>query len=384
MSNIKIYFDESGQTGCVLRNKDILNFSTQPTFAVGALVIPSEKEAKTFLAKYQSFKRKFGIQGEIKGNELLTRERNQELKYFIRHILDSSHFYVLLYDKRFYLSTLLLHGLCGFHYQQTLIGHFYEQATMLSFQKDDFFLRYLQYIEKPSKEAFSDYLGFLTKYEYKTLNVEENAVVMMAEKILAEQKEELFFDDFLSFGDYDDPKQTNVINLNAVSELIYGIKTDQGYENHQISYIHDHIIEFEETFKLELHNLGMDFTFEDSKCEELLQIVDNAVSIIRHSYDKTIRNYKNKLAWEEESEWDMKLFASLLKKVSVPHINFTVPLCDWCAALCTGTMFSIDYPKHQRNNMFFNFHYQDNMRGIHESLLDAQRPLTEVLALMKK
>ena len=102
---MKIYFDESGQTGCVLQKDDLLNFRIQPTFALGALIIPTETDEKKMLEKYTAFKRKYGIEGEIKGNELLTRNRNKELEYIIKHIFDDSHFHIIFYDKRFYIST---------------------------------------------------------------------------------------------------------------------------------------------------------------------------------------------------------------------------------------------------------------------------------------
>ena len=137
---MKIYFDESGQTGCVLQKDELLNFRTQPTFAVGALVLPSEAEEKKILGKYRTFKRKYGIEGEIKGSELLTRNRNRELNYIIKHIFDDSHFRIIIYDKRFYLSTLLLIGLIDYEYQNEFPEHFYEQATALSQQKDEFLL----------------------------------------------------------------------------------------------------------------------------------------------------------------------------------------------------------------------------------------------------
>ena len=76
---MKIYFDESGQSGCVLTKKELLNFRTQPTFALGALVIPSAKHEITLCKKYRSFLEKFEIEGEIKGSDLLTRSMNAQL-----------------------------------------------------------------------------------------------------------------------------------------------------------------------------------------------------------------------------------------------------------------------------------------------------------------
>ena len=45
---MKIYFDESGQSGCVLQREDLLNFREQPTFAIGALVVKNEKDEKKY------------------------------------------------------------------------------------------------------------------------------------------------------------------------------------------------------------------------------------------------------------------------------------------------------------------------------------------------
>lgn len=103
---MKIYFDESGQSGCVLQKKDLLNFQKQPTFAVGAVVVPTKKTAKSLVDKYNHFKEIFGIIGEIKGSDLLTKARNNELEYFIKNILNRYHFFVLIYDINSFQSFL--------------------------------------------------------------------------------------------------------------------------------------------------------------------------------------------------------------------------------------------------------------------------------------
>lgn len=381
---MKIYFDESGQSGCVLQKDDLLNFRTQPTFAIGAVVVPTEKDEKILLEKYARFKDKYNIQGEIKGSDLLTRARNCELNYFLKHILNDQYFFAILYDKRFYLSTLMLHGMVRIHYQQTMINHFYEQATFLSLQTDDFFLEYLRYIEFPSAESFHAYLNYIVNFEYRMCDVTENALVIMAKKILETHMEDKFYDDFLSFGWYENPKLTNVINLNALSELIYFIKAELGFGNQSVTYIHDHILEFEDTFVSELKDCGIEVTFADSKQEPLLQVADNVVSILRHAYDRMITTCKAEQQWEESSAWDMKLLASVINKMTTGHIKFTVPLCDWCVALCIRKMFALDYmPKH-RNKMAFSIHYLEIMSELQDSLSQAQKPMGKVLELLKR
>ena len=381
---MKIFFDESGQTGCVLQKNDLLNFRTQPTFALGALILSSEADEKRILGKYTAFKRKYGIDGEIKGSELLTRSRNRELDYIIKHIFDDTHFHINFYDKRFYISTLLLLGLIGFEYQQEMTEHFYHQATFLSKQKDDFFIRYLKYIEKPDIEEYKKYLEFLINYEYEDLGIEENVVYVMAQKIVEEGIEEKCYDDFLSFGWYDNPRITNLINLNALSETIFSLKTIYGKQNREIIFIHDHIEEYEETFVDELSDYGIKVLFEDSQKEELLQIVDNFVSIMRHVYDKMINHYKDKNEWQEDSAWDMKLIAKLITKIGTNNIKFTVPLCDWCAALCTEVMFDISYPSNMRNNMQFNMYYSENMYRIYQTIYQKRLPMDYVINKLKE
>ena len=220
---MKIYFDESGQTGCVLQKEDLLNFREQPTFAIGALVVKNQNDEEKLLNKYKEFKKIFRITKEIKGSDLLTRKHNQELNYIVNNLVDKSHYYILIYDKKFYISTLLLISLLGFEYQQKLPIHFYKQASFLSKQKDDFFVQYLKYIEHPTINDFNAYLKYLIKYHYEYNNLEENAVVDISKKILEEKLESKFFNDFMTFGWYGNSKVANLINLNSLSEFIYFI-----------------------------------------------------------------------------------------------------------------------------------------------------------------
>lgn len=381
---MRVYFDESGQSGCVLQKKDLLNFQKQPTFAIGAVVVPTNKSANMLVKKYADFKDQFGITGEIKGSDLLTRARNEDLEFFIKNILNQYHFFVLLYDKRFYISTLLLLSLVGLEYQHTLPEHFYQQATMLSYQKDDFFIRYLKYIENPGIEAFSEYLKFLIDYKYIYDEGPENAVVTMAEKIIEAGIEDKCYDDFLSFGWYDNPKITNLINLTALSELIYFIKSQFDISNQEISYVHDHIKEFEDTIHVELQDHGINIEFADSKNETMLQIVDNAVSILRHAYDKGIAHIKAKEMWEHQNEWDMELLARVIKKLSTKHISFTIPRSDWAAVLCTEIMFGAKYPKKYRNNIQFNYYYRESLIRIYSSISSANQSMDEIIGLLQK
>ena len=190
---------------------------------------------------------------------------------------------MLLYDKRFYISTLLLISLLGVEYQHLMPEHFYTQATFLSQQEDDFFVEYLKFIQNPSVENLSVYFKFLLDYNYKNNELSQNAVVEMTERIIEEKSEDKWLEDFMTFGWYDNPKVTNFINLTALSELIFFIKAHIKESNEEIIYIHDHIDEFEDTLHDELMEYGIDVIFKDSKQEVLLQIADNIVSVLRQA-----------------------------------------------------------------------------------------------------
>lgn len=381
---MKIYFDESGQTGCVLQREDLLNFREQPTFAIGALVVKNDKEEERLLSKYKDFKKKFNITKEIKGSDLLTRAHNQELNYIVNNLLDNSHYYILLYDKKFYISTLLLISLLGFEYQQDLPTHFYQQASFLSKQNDAFFVRYLKYIEHPTIDNFNAYLKYLIKYNYEYNELEENAVVEISTKILKEELESKCFRDFMTFGWYDNPKVTNLINLNALVEIIYFIKSELKISNSNVQFIHDELKEFEEVFIEELKSYRINVSFEDSKHDDLLQLIDNVVSIFRHSYDKMIYHLNKKEEFEKQSEWDMKLMSEIQRKLTTKHLNYTVSVSDWAAALCIQEMYSSKFPKNHRNRFVFNHHYNKNITLVYLSVLESMDTLKKVYETLNK
>lgn len=260
--------------------------------------------------------------------------------------------------------------------------HFYQQATFLSLQKDDFFVEYLKYIQNPGKKEFLEYLKFLINYKYAQFEGPINAVVDMAKSIVKEKLIDKCYDDFMTFGWYKDPSITNLINLTALSELIFFIKAQVGKCNDGISYIHDRIKEFEDTFNDELHDHGINLNFADSKKETLLQLADNVVSILRHAYDKGIMHIKTKQQWYDQNEWDMKLLSKTIRRLSPKRISFTVPLCDWAAALCAEIMFSTKYPKKYRNNIHFNYYYQQNLLMIFDSINSNNRSMDEFLKIL--
>lgn len=381
---MKIYFDESGQTGCVLLKNNMLNFDKQPIFALGAVIVKDDNDEKLLLDKYKKFKEKFKICGEIKGSELTTRGKNEELKYFLKNILDSEHFVVNFYDKKFYLATLLELALLGREFQQAYIIQFYHVASQLSFEDDAFFVEYCKYIEKPSPERFQEYLVYLKNYDYKYVTAEYNGIKLTAQAILDGKNEKLFYNDFLTFSWYENDKIANLINLNALSELISFVKMDTKVQNSEIVYIHDKIDGFESTMKSELLQFGINISFPHEDEPELLQLADNIASIYCHAYVKMKTLFSQKKEWEESSEWDMSFVSQLLSIIKHRNIKFTVPIPDWAAALCIEEMYRPSYPKIMRKNIFFNPRYQQKQQEIIRHISTFKSELSSIQKVLKR
>jgi hypothetical protein len=178
---------------------------------------------------------------------------------------------------------------------------------------------------------------------------------MVVNKILSEDDEENLLLNFMTYGWYDEKNKMNVINLTAFGELINAIKYENpDIQNQNIIFIHDKTPEFEAMFTSELSKVGIAVSFEDSKINLLLQIADNAVSIMLKVFVETKKLFMSKMEWLPESEWLLTLTSTLLRRISANNIKFTVPVPDEAMMLCVGDMFSPEYPKMQRKNIYFN------------------------------
>ena len=379
---MKIFFDESGQTGCVIKKDDLLNFKSSPTFALAAIVV-NDNQIQKLEEKYLNFKKKFSIEGEIKGTDLLKKNNNDKLYYFINNILNETNIYINIYDKRFYLSTLILFPFCGIDCLENFKLDIYNQASILARQDDSFFIEYLNFIDKPNLITFRRYLKFLINFDYKFFkdindNVIENALLLFAKKILKDKLEESFINDFMTYGWYKDKRITNLINLNCLCELIYIIKDELNISGKNIEFIHDNIHQFEGTIKDVLSQYNFNIRFEDSKKSVILQTADNIASIFRHSFDKAMEHCANNKMWIDDSLWDLKLFSKIQHIITTKHIKYTVSLPDLAASLSIRDMFSDSYPKAKRNNMFFNSFYTKYFSIINRELLDNTKTLKDV------
>jgi hypothetical protein len=256
---MKIVFDESGNTGCVISQNNKLNFGTQPNFALCGVVIRSIEDENVLILKYRQFLDRHGIVGEIKGSDLMKRENNALLFDFIENVLDDRHFSFNVYNKKFYLSSLLCSGILGYEFQLEFASEFYNEVSAIAFEPDDFFINYCEFIKDINVESLRVFFRYLLNYKFAFLPNTEQVLLMMVERILLDSKEESWLPGFLTYDWYENVDKVNVINLTALGELIETIKRENpGPNNLNITIVHDMNQEFETLLIGELSPLGGD------------------------------------------------------------------------------------------------------------------------------
>ena len=366
----KVFIDESGNTGCVVNNKkgDSINFKTQPNFAIGTVLIYNETDEKTMIDRYRRFKDKFEIKGEIKGSDMLIRENNEKLEYFLDNLLDITHFTVNIYNKKFYLATLLVFGLYGSRFQWENLPLFYETSSALSDESDEFFKMYLDFISDPNEGGLRAYLLYLSQHKYEQLP-QVNLISGAADHILHNNLVKENVEGFMTFGWYSDPNVTNLIHLNAISEELMALN-EYGRLSEETRIIHDDIEQLNAVLTSEFKEAGINIVFENSKDVEMIQMADNIVGISNSLFSRAMRHFRNGALWKKESEWDLMQMSKFMQNISDSNIKFTVPHSDWAASLCIRDMFSEEYPSEMRDDSHFNDLYSKYLDRIRTAVFE--------------
>lgn len=381
---MELYIDESGNTGNVITKDEKFNFEGQRHFVLCAVKVTNDNEKSILIQKYKEFKKKFNIQGEIKGSDLMTREHNTELEYFVQNILDDKHFEICIYDKKFYLSTLLLLLILGNEFQSMFPVQFYVLAAEISFHCENLIKEYCELVKKPTAESFKHFLEIVLESSYGEIPTENNPIKMMAEAILEDGNFHLWLNDLLSYGSYENPNYINVINLNCLSELIIALKWQNNITNSELKIHHDKIDGYDKTFISELKSTNIELNFVDSKKEELIQIADNAVGIFSKCVNEVTARFDMKKEWQPESLWIMEQYSKILDIVDINNIKFTIPIPNWAVSLCVRDMFNKNYPPANRCNLYFNQYYMQYMQRIMEDLSQKDFTTKSTIQLLNK
>lgn len=348
---MKIFFDESGQTGCIIPNKkdDFYN-EKQRFFVLGGIICKTETDEILLCKKYKTFLNKYGITGELKGSDIMKRENNVVLMDFINTMIDADHIYVCCYDKLFYLATLIN----TYFYPRDAMAEnpifYFTQASALAHENPEIFRKYCACNEIGTEEASMDFCRYVIEFPFQKIDAELNGYLAMA-KLAVENGEA--FDFPLPLGCYVNPSYTNIINITAVGESVVALKLTYNITNSEIHIIHDRIVEFENEFFDTMKSFQVDIQFKDSKNELLLQYADNVASIFRKCCTETVNIFENRKQWDNSSSWFPTVYSKLLQKMQYNNVKWVVSISDQALPLCVRDMFADNYPQELRNDVCF-------------------------------
>lgn len=355
---MRLFLDEAGNTGGITDKNEKLNYGTQRHFCLAAVVTHDMQSEQLLRQKYTAFKSQFASEKELKGNSLFTKENNNALEYFLDNILDDIHFSICLYDKKFYLASLLLFAILGEQAREQFPVEYYSLVSDLSQEKDELFATFCKLTKRATETSVHELFEYLKNYSYQHIPTSGNGLVWAVSEIQNRGIEETFVNDFLKFGSYSNRKFANLINLNALSELLEVIEIERNCDTRKIDIVHDNISGIDEMLKQELKHFDVAVKFADSQAEELIQLADNVASIFCKIINTIVRCWDTKTEWSRENEWILTQSARFLKKIGTRNIKFTVPIQSWALTFCVMDMFDPQYPKEMRKNLFFNPRYQ--------------------------
>ena len=348
---MQIFFDESGNTGCVIPNKKQQFYDEgQRFFVLGGIITHSEQDKIELEQKYKEFKNRHNIVGEKKGSDLLTKENNDVLFDFIE-LLDDKHFSICVYDKIFYLASIISTYFMGIVTRNQDPLMFYTQTSALALEDLSFFQTFCDVLKDNTVESRKGFLDYVIDFDYKHIDPQVNCYIEFA-KLMKEHND---YDEFpLPYGCYLNENITHLINLTALGESLLEIKVNNEEEFTQVKVHHDKIHEFEEEFKDTLSShTNIDLDFVDSRDTLLIQVADNIASIFRKAFSKTVELFRTGKQWKSGNEFFPTLLSKILKKLSFNNVKFDTQICDMVLSFCINELYDEKFPVNQRNNFTF-------------------------------
>jgi len=285
---MKIYFDESRNTGEIGYNGKVLNYYSQRYFVLVGVV-----ENTSFFDFYKDFlKKHIGIATvgktgnmEIKGVDLCSKENSDSLKEFMSSITKRDDIYVNVYDKKYFLVSQLVLWLCGLEFKETYYISYLKYCELLHKLNDEFLIEYIKITKDNNKENIKKFIEFILNYEYIECisTVFESEIVKEWVQIIQSFYNKEEYIDILKDSNFENVRisgkdRNNIVNLTALGELILLLKLNYKNSNKDIQIIHDKIEVIQDYIKYYWSFENM--IFADSQGEIGVQIADNLASII--------------------------------------------------------------------------------------------------------
>lgn len=344
---MKLFFDESGYSGCIMPNrKQQLYNDGQRHFVLGGVFVSDIDDEKLLLNKYREFKRKFGFQGEIKGSDLMTQENNEALSYFIDKVFDNKHFYICNYDKIFYLATLVSLYFFGRAFQEEETLMFYQYASAISGEDEELFLKYCSAVQENTDESKMKFLQYLIDFPFEKLDRNEyNPYILFAKAMLAKKN----YGNFpLVYEAYSCKNTVNFVNMTALGEILLCLKYQHNIDLNSVSVYHDDLKGYEEEYYQSFADSNIRIEFVDSKTNELVQLADNVCSIYRKCFEKSFQAFRAGTQWTDNI-WFSENYSRIIHKVGMTHIKMVTPISDWTLAFAVADIFGTEHNLFQKN-----------------------------------
>lgn len=348
---MKLFFDEAGHTGSVMPNKNHeLYNDNQRHFVLAGVFVQDEKDEQELISRYSKFRAEFGFDKEKKGSDLMTKDNNDALSYFIENVLDSKHFWICNYDKIFYLSTLICMYIFGpdFRNKEPLV--WYQYASALAGEKPELFLKYCELVKNHSEEESRKFLKYLINFPFVKMDRDDRNLLIIFSKLMLSEKEIERIP--LGFDAYIDGKYSNIVNITALGELLLCLKHIYNIDLDKCEVIHDHIKEYENDYIDSFSAQNIEIHFRDSKEDLLIQLADNVASIYRKSFEKSFEAFQKGKQWTE-NVWFTEIYASFIEKISLAHVKHSTPISDWALPYAIQEIFGTNGKKSMRNDKYF-------------------------------
>lgn len=353
---MKLYFDESGQTGCVVPNRNgELYRKNQRFFVLAGIVCQNDENVIDLTNRYRAFLKKYGVADrELKGTDILKPGNEEMLADFIENMLDDRHIYICCYDKIFYLASMISTYLLD---RKTMIEQpllYFTQQSALTRENQRIFIKFCAALEEGTSRSRREFVKYMVNYPYEKFDIENNMYVAAALAMLMVYKEDEEMPNFplpKRKGAYLNDNITHLINLNALGETLLALKVIYRIPKNKMKVYHDHIIEFEAEFYDSLREVPL--MFVDSKDEILIQYADNVASVFRRIYSETVDIFGAGKQWEADKQYYPKMLSNVMKKVTERNIKFVTAISDWVLPIAVAIQFDDNTPEIAYNNKDF-------------------------------
>lgn len=366
---MKLFFDESGYSGCVMPNKNGKLYNDgQRHFVLAGVFVNDEDDESFLLNKYCKFKEKFGFEDEIKGSDLMTQKNNRALEYFLEEIIDDKHFYICNYDKIFYIATLISVYIFGraFQEQETLV--FYQHVSALVGEDEKLFLQYCSAVQKNTDRSKEDFLRYVVSFPFKKLDTNDcNLYIAFAKRMLAKKE----YGEFpLVYEAYSCKNTVNFVNMTALGEILLCLKYQDDIDINSTKIYHDCMSGYEEEYNQSFGSSNICINFVDSKENELIQLADNVSSIYRKCFEKSFEAFRQNKQWAENI-WFSENYSKMINYIGMSHIKMVTQIADWVLPCVIRDIFGIKHNDYQKNKnkfwdlfLFYKKHILSQINGM--------------------